>query len=272
MVSNATPASGLRAEHLSYRTPDGKRIVDDVSFKLGRGNIMAIVGPNGAGKTTLIRMIAGLAVPETGNVFIGEDRLRSMRIDERARRIAYVGQSEEPDNRLTVLQYVSLGLLPHSGYRTDDEAISKVEQALKLVGLSHLSARKLANLSGGEKQKSKIARAICQTPSILVLDEPTNHLDPQARGELLSIVANTGTTVVAALHDLPVIDSFADTVAIIAGGRLTAFGPPIDILSNEQVRRVFNVELHRFTHPHEARIIPALDIPIHHSADRPEPN
>ena len=255
----------LSAQGLSYRVRSTKgpvTLLHDISFRIDQNDILALVGPNGAGKTTLIRLIAGLEYPSSGAIFIDGQAIHSLSFIERARRIAYVGQSEEPDGRLFVEHYVGLGRLPHDGFFAAGIKTDHAARALEALGIKELSARRMDSLSGGERQKAKIARALCQQPSLLVLDEPTNHLDPSARGELLGLVASMEIPVVVALHDLTLIDAFANKVAVISNGRLTAFGAPEAALSTEHVRRVFHVDLHRFDHPIESRKIPALDIAL----------
>jgi iron complex transport system ATP-binding protein len=245
----------------SGRSP-ADALVSAISFSVGAGECVALVGPNGAGKTTLVRMIAGLASPGTGTIMIDGKSISAMSFAERARRIAYVGQSDEADGRLSVADYVALGLVPHGRLFAGDTGRDEARRACETVGLSAFADRRLDRLSGGERQRARIARAMCQKPSLLVLDEPTNHLDPQARGEQLAIVASMGIPIVAALHDLTLIDAFADKVAILADGRLRAFGPPGETLSTANVRDVFGVDMHRLKHPERDYHLPTLDIPL----------
>lgn len=255
-------AHALDVRAVSFRTPARTALVTDISFSVSQGETLAIIGPNGAGKTTLIRMIAGLAQADAGEILIGGLPLHKMSFSERARQIAYVGQSDEPDGRLTVSHYVSLGFLPHSRLFANGSATEQSQDAICVVGLEALAERRMDKLSGGERQKAKIARAICQKPALLILDEPTNHLDPHARGELLSLVAGMGISVVAALHDLTLIDAFAHKVAVIKGGKLLAFGDPQTTLSSELIQDVFQVGMYRLPHPSKDHSIPTLDIGI----------
>jgi len=251
----------------SGRSP-ADALVSDISFAVGAGECVALVGPNGAGKTTLVRMIAGLALPCAGMITIDGRSVSAMSFAERAQRIAYVGQTDEPDGRLSVADYVALGLVPHARLFAGDTGRHEAWRACEAVGLGGLAERRIDRLSGGERQRAKIARAMCQKPSLLVLDEPTNHLDPQARGEQLAIVASMGIPVIAALHDLTLIDAFADKVAILADGRLRAFGTPGETLSTANVRDVFGVDMLRLKHPERDYHLPTLDIPL----PRPIPN
>jgi iron complex transport system ATP-binding protein len=254
----------ISLEGVGYAPPGKSRLVEDIGFHVHAGEILAVVGPNGAGKTTLVRMIAGLAEPTDGDIRLWGQRFCDITPAERARRIAYVGQLEEPDTRLTTAQYVSLGHLPHTGWRGTPTPGRTMTEVIALCGLTDLAHRRIGFLSGGERQRAKLARAICQRPQLLVLDEPTNHLDPNARGALLGLVASLGITVVAALHDLTLIDTFASHVALVRGGRLEAYGHPEEVLSLANIRRVFDVGLHRLPHPSEDRHLTALDISLSH--------
>lgn len=252
----------LELREVAYRPRGADALLSDLTLHVHDGEILVIAGPNGAGKSTLIRLIAGLSEPTGGEMLLGGRPYSTVPITERARVIAYVGQSEESDDRLTVSQYVSLGQLPHHRTGGRGDSARATDEALSLADLTRFAGRRMSEISGGERQRAKIARAICQRPRILVLDEPTNHLDPLARGELLSLVSGLGITVVAALHDLTLIEAFASHVALIQGGRLVAHGHPVEVLSSERVRAVFSVDMHRMQHPLEARQISVLDIPI----------
>lgn len=267
MTANITNLPSLVASDISYELGDGTQLIKNISFNVNVGEIVAIVGPNGAGKTTLIRMIAGLTAPTTGSILLDGVVVDQMSFADRAKQIAYLGQSENVDGRLTVSQYIGLGLLPHGRLFAGNLSAEFSANALNAVGLDKFADRRMDQLSGGEMQKAKIARAICQRPKLLVLDEPTNHLDPHARGELLGLIAQMGITIVAALHDLTLIEAFADKTAMIANGRLLTFGNSVDALSSEQVRDVFGVDLHRLSHPHQDRLITTLDIPVSKNFD-----
>ena len=261
-ASLALNAVSYSAPHGPISTSTPHWLVSGISFAIQPGEIVALVGPNGAGKTTLLRLMAGLVQPSSGDLYLNGRPLKQLSSSERAKSIAYVGQSEDPDARLLVEHYVGLGSLPHQRSLSGTCHCGRVPKALSAVGLEAFAKRRMGQLSGGERQKAKIARALCQEPSLLILDEPTNHLDPYARGELLSFVASMGISVVAALHDLTLIDAFADKVAVITGGQLAAFGAPDEVLTTTTTREVFHVEMHRFTHPSDDRTLPALDVPI----------
>ncbi|MBN9233084.1 MULTISPECIES: ABC transporter ATP-binding protein [Phyllobacteriaceae] len=253
----------LQARGLCYRPETGVSLVEEVGIDLAAGERLAIIGPNGAGKTTLLRMLCGMLRPSRGTVSLEGQRLDRLSMAERARRIAVVGQSDQPDPRLSVLDYVGLGRIPHASLHGQADERDIVVDALGQTGLLPLQARAMGSLSGGERQRAQLARAIAQRPTVLFLDEPTNHLDPRARGELLEFVARLGIAVVTVLHDLPLVAPFATHVAVMDKARLRALGSPVETLTPALVREVFSIDVLRFPHPEERdRELTVFDVPI----------
>ena len=211
---------------LGFRTQGGADLLSDVTLHLHPGEILAVVGLNGAGKTTLIRLLAGLIAPTSGTISLHGRNYDTLSSAERARQIAYVGQHDDPDGRLSLHDYVALGVLPRRSFLSASEISARVDDALDQVGLTELASTRLEVLSGGERQRAKFARAICQGPQLLLLDEQNNHLDPAARGALLTAALRLGITVVTALHDLTLIDAFASHVAVLSKGEVGCVWSP----------------------------------------------
>lgn len=251
-------SAALTAQDVSRIASNGTVLLQDASFTLEEGSILAIAGPNGAGKTTLLDVLSGITDPTNGNVLLGNRSLKQMPAADRARQIAVVGQQDVPDGRLTLRDYVTLGQIPIQADRSAAEHAEALESTLDVTGLTTLADKKMGVLSGGERQRAHIARAIAQNPSILFLDEPTNHLDPDAKGRMLSLVAGLGITVIMVLHDLVLIPEFATHAALLKDTQLTKFGPANDVLTPETVRDTFGVPYLQF--PHEDRQVAALDI------------
>lgn len=250
--------SFLTATNLDYYALNGDVLLQGISFDLDEGAILAIAGPNGAGKTTLLNLLCGAETLALGDVTIGGQSLRHLSAQDRARMIAVVSQQELPDGRLLLRDYVALGQIPIRADRSAGEHAAELDRILDLTDLTKLADNRMAVLSGGERQRAHIARALAQDPSLLFLDEPTNHLDPDAKGRMLSLVAELGITVVMIVHDLVMIPEFATHVALMKSTRLTGFGPVPDVLTPERVRDTFGVDYLCFHH--EGRVIPALDI------------
>lgn len=229
----------------------GRRVVDDVTFEVREGERLALVGPNGSGKSTLLRALYRVHRPASGTVRVGGDRLWRLGPREAARRIAVVAQEGGAEHELTVM----LGRVPHQrGFGSDGPAdLDAAEHALDRVGATDLAERPFAVLSGGEKQRVLLARAIAQDSSALVLDEPTNHLDVTFQLELMQIVAELGLTTVAALHDLNLAVAYCDRVAVLREGRLVVCGKPEEVLTADLIAEVFAVRADRLAHPATGR-------------------
>ena len=260
-LSPPAAAATLQAQGLGYTTPQGKALVHSMDMQLAAGEHLAIVGPNGAGKSTLLRLLTGLLPASTGRVVLDGVPLGNLSPWERARHIAVLGQGDQADSRLRVEDYVALGCLPHRQHWTAQQLRHSVEQSMERCRLHALRRQPLAQLSGGERQRAHLARALAQTPRLLMLDEPTNHLDPRATLDLLQGVASLGITVVAVLHDLALVPEWADRVAVMQRGALIAFDTPALALSPLRVHQVFG--LHAFYLPHPVTAQPLLVMDTH---------
>jgi iron complex transport system ATP-binding protein len=236
--------------------------VADASIAAESGELVAILGPNGSGKTTLLRMLAGLAPPSTGAVRLDGAPLGRLTRREIARRLALVPQDPRVDFPFTALEVVLMGRAPHQrglglpGVR--DLAVAR--EALALVDAGALAARAIDRLSGGERQRVFVARALAQEPSVLLLDEPTTHLDlghQLAIHEVLRrLCRERGLACVTVVHDLNLAMTYADRVALLAGGRVVATGAAGDTLTPERIAAVFGVQVSVLAHP--ARGTPVL--------------
>lgn len=221
-----------------------KTIVDDVSFRVCKGEFIGIIGPNGSGKTSLISLMAGLVKPSRGSITLEGRALTDYSRREFARKVALVEQQAQTSERLTAWQAVALGRTPYLSalepWSTEDEAV--VSDILEKTGASHLRARQWHTFSGGERQRLHIARALAQQPDVLLMDEPTNHLDIQHQIGLLSLVKKQKLTVIAALHDLNHAAMFCDRIVAMQGGRIVSTGTPQSLFTTENIRRWFGVE------------------------------
>ena len=221
-----------------------RTILTDVSLDVAQGETLGLIGPNGSGKSSLLRLLAGLKRPQSGSVAIdGQDIARIPR-RALARQLAFVQQSAATDTNVSVRDVVRLGRTPHrsalGGWTPGDEAA--VTSALVRVGMEGRRAQPWQTLSGGEKQRVHIARALAQEPRILFLDEPTNHLDIQHQIGILRMVRDLDLTSIVALHDLNLAAMFCDRIVVLDAGRVVACGTPAAVLNADLLRRVFRVE------------------------------
>ncbi|CAM5272796.1 MULTISPECIES: ABC transporter ATP-binding protein [Streptomyces] len=229
----------------------GARLVHDITLHAGSGRVVGLVGPNGSGKSTLLRCAYRALRPAAGAIRLDGADLHAMDVREGARQLAALPQESATEFGFTAAEVVAMGRLPHqrgSG-RPSAADLRVCERALDRTGAAHLAERAFLSLSGGEKQRVLIARALAQEPKVLVLDEPTNHLDIAQQLELLTLVRDSGLTVLTALHDLNLAAGHCDELYVISGGRIVASGAPHDVLAPELLAEVFGVRAHRVPHP-----------------------
>jgi iron complex transport system ATP-binding protein len=223
---------------------DGYPVLRQVTCLSAAGGWLALIGPNGSGKSTLIRACAGL-VRYSGAIALDGRDLRSVRVRERARLVAYVPQEPVLPPDVTVTEYVLLGRTPHIGYFGTaggrDKAVAA--DAMERLDVSRYAARRLARLSGGERQRVVLARALAQRPRVLLLDEPTSMLDIGHEQGVLELVDGLrrvgGMTVVSALHDLTLAGQYADHLVLLDGGRVAAAGSAAEVLTADLIARVY---------------------------------
>ncbi|MFC6933233.1 ABC transporter ATP-binding protein [Actinomadura yumaensis] len=217
----------LVAEDVTVRA-GGRALVEDVSLEAARGEVVGIVGPNGAGKSTLLRTFYRARRPTSGRVLLDGEDVWRMKGRALARRLAAVLQETPGEFELTVYDVVAMGRAPYKrAFQGDDAADREViTSALAALDVANLAREPFDRLSGGEKQRVLIARALAQEPDVMVLDEPTNHLDLRHQLDALGLVRELGVTAVVALHDLNMAAAFCDRVAVLHRGRLAASGTP----------------------------------------------
>ncbi|MEU1281586.1 ABC transporter ATP-binding protein [Streptomyces sp. NPDC005805] len=248
---------------------DGRALVDRVSLRVAPGEVVGLVGPNGAGKSTLLRTVYRALRPTSGRVLLDGEDVRRMSGKGLARRLAAVLQESAGDFELSVYDVVAMGRTPHKRAFEGDDAD---DRAVVLGALAELDAADLAHapfsrLSGGEKQRVLIARALAQRAGTMVLDEPTNHLDLRHRLDTLRLVRRLGVTAVVALHDLDLAAAFCDRICVLDGGRAVASGTPAEVLTPALLAEVYRVHAEVAEHPRTGR--PQI---ILLSGDRPDPD
>lgn len=243
----------LRIESLSVDYGP-RRVLHDVTLSVQSGEILALIGPNGAGKSTLIRAASGV-IPFSGHVRTNGDTFHALTPIQRARYIAVVPQAISLPPAFTVWETVLLGRTPHLGFlghasRADEEL---ARRALERVHADSLAERRVGELSGGESQRVLLARALCQSTPILLLDEPTAHLDLQYQVSLLELVRKLvredNLAVLIALHDLNLAARYADRVALMVAGRITALGSPREVLTPELISHAYCLPVDVVEHP-----------------------
>ncbi|WP_026820106.1 ABC transporter ATP-binding protein [Arthrobacter castelli] len=219
-------------------------VLRDVSLTARNGEILGLIGPNGSGKTTLLRTLYGALTPDTGMVTFDGVDVRTISARQIARQIAVVVQEPAGDLMQTVADTVLMGRTPHRGlfarHSARDERLAV--SALERVGALHLASRGLDELSGGEKQRVLMARALVQQAQCLLLDEPTNHLDISYQHQVLQLVRELALTTVVVLHDLNLAARYCDSIVLLSAGNVHATGTPSEVLTADTVKSVYGVE------------------------------
>jgi len=267
--------TALHVDHISfsYRQPSPDSFgLRDITFTIEQGEFLSILGPNGSGKTTLLRVIDRVCLPHTGTVRIFGRDYRTLTRKEIARRIGVVPQEHPIIFPYTVREVVKMGRTPHVrglGFenKRDDDVVNN---AMELTDIAHLAENPITQLSGGDRQRVFIARALAQEPDILLLDEPNAHLDITHQLDVLhltrSLCKQRGLTVLAVFHDLNLAALFSTRILLLANGRAVALGSPREVLTQNSISTVFRtkvtVDRHPFAGVPRVTIIPSTDAPL----------
>jgi iron complex transport system ATP-binding protein len=229
---------------------DGERraVVDGVSLRLGRGEVLAILGPNGAGKTTLLYILLGILKAQSGRIWLDGRELSTCTRSEISRVVGLVPQFEHVAFEYSVEEYVLMGRAPHLGMLelpTQDDDRLAVE-ALDQLGLLALRHRSMLELSGGERQMVVLARALAQQARLLLMDEPLAHLDLSNKGRILAVIrrlSEAGVAVVFTTHEPDMVQGVAHRVLLMREGQVVASGPTEAVLTSEALSQTYGVAI-----------------------------
>jgi iron complex transport system ATP-binding protein len=237
----------MKVEARDLRVTLGPReILKGLNFVARPGQLTAVIGPNGAGKTTLLKALAGLIVPAAGAVVLDDRALSEWQRPELARALAYLPQERTVHWALNARAVVALGRLPHQPLGTGESSAdaAAVDAALAAMDATALAGRPVFEMSGGERARILIARALAQEPRALLADEPVAGLDPSHQLSLfrhLQVLAAAGRTVIVALHDLSLAARFCHSIVLVHEGRTVAAGAPPDVLTPEHLAAVYGI-------------------------------
>ena len=223
-----------------------REVLRGLDFVAHAGEMTAVIGPNGAGKTTLLKALAGLVVPSAGTVSLRGSALAGWLPRARARALAYLPQERITHWALSARAVVALGRLPHQPMGASESPADRraIDAALAAMDISHLAERPVSQMSGGERTRVLIARALAQEPAALLADEPVAGLDPAHQLGLfghLTTLALAGRTVVVALHDLSLAARFCHRIVLLQAGRGVATGAAEEVLTREHLAGVYGI-------------------------------
>ena len=234
-------------------------VVQDVSFTLESGKIIALLGANGAGKTTLLKALNGSLPIAQGSILLDEYHLKDFSRREIAQRIAVIAQETETKFPVSVLEFVLAGRFAHGtafGWETEKDLQIAIE-CLELCDLVNYESRQMNQLSGGERQRVVLARALATQAKILLLDEPTANLDLAHQALMFRLVrercATCDSSAIVITHDLNIASEFADEIILLKNGAILAKGAPEKVLTEENLNEVFNVKVLLDVNPHSGK-------------------
>jgi iron complex transport system ATP-binding protein len=234
----------IRAEGVELAL-GGSDVLDGVDLRVGEGEFVGLVGPNGAGKTTLLRCINGVLEPDSGAVTVDGRRVGETPADAVSRLVATVPQDGSVAFDFPVERVVEMGRTPHRSRLDWSDGSDAVERAMERTGVATFRDRDVGSLSGGERRRVLLARALAQETPALLLDEPTASLDIDHQVRMLGLVADLvaeGRTALAAIHDLELAARFCDRVCLLARGEIRAAGPPAEVLTADALEAVFGTD------------------------------
>lgn len=253
----------LEVENLKFGY--GKNLVlDEISFKVRKGEFISIIGPNGSGKSTLLKILNHIYIPWEGKVSMEGNNINHLNKKKLAKKIALVAQDTRIDYEFTVEDIVLMGRHPHKKRFQKDNIrdYDIVRESLEMTNTVDLKNRIVTEISGGEMQRVMIARALAQRPSIILLDEPTSHLDINHQMEILKLLKEmnrkNGTTIILVIHDINLGIRYSDQIIMLNKGKLIGMGNSQKIITRNNIKSVYDINtvIENNQHTNSLHIIP----------------
>lgn len=224
-------------------------VLQDVSFQVRKGEFVGVIGPNGSGKTTLLKILYRLLSPQQGEVFFDRLSLKKMSRGEIAKKIAVVAQETYPAFPFRAIEMVLMGRSPYLGHLMFESPkdLEIAKKAMEWTETLPISQRPIDELSGGERKRVYIARALAQEPEMILLDEPTSNLDIHHQVEFLDLVLSLnrekGLTILMASHDLNLASEYCDRLIFLQNGKIYKMGSPEEVMTRENIEKVYGCEV-----------------------------
>lgn len=235
----------LKIENLTYAI-ENNFISDNINISFKENTFTGVIGPNGSGKSTLLKQIYRVLKPTKGKIYLKNFDIEKISSKEIAKQMAVLPQENQSDFDYTVREIILMGRFPYHSIFCGDHDLEKdvelMKKYLNIVGLTEQENQPFKTLSGGEKQRVLLARALVQEGNLLILDEVTNHLDIGYQYKVLEILKNLNMTIISAIHDLNLAMKFCDYVVLIDKGRVIMEGKPKDIITTENLKNIFKID------------------------------
>jgi iron complex transport system ATP-binding protein len=224
-------------------------VLQDVSFRVEKGEFVGVIGPNGSGKTTLLKILYRLLSPQKGEILFELVPMRKMDRNDIAKRVAVVAQETQLLFPFSVLETVLMGRSPYLGHLMfeSEKDLEIAKKAMEWTKVFPFSERPMDELSGGERKRVFIARALAQEPEVILLDEPTANLDIHHQIDFLDLILTLnrerGLTIVMASHDMNIASEFCDRLILLQDGRIYKMGTPDEVITQENIESVYGCEV-----------------------------
>jgi iron complex transport system ATP-binding protein len=238
----------IEANSISFRYHEDW-VLQDVSFRVEKGEFVGVIGPNGSGKTTLLKILYRLLSPQKGEILFELVPMRKMNRNDIAKRIAVVAQETQLLFPFSVLETVLMGRSPYLGHLMfeSEKDLEIAKKAMEWTKVFPFSERPMDELSGGERKRVFIARALAQEPEVILLDEPTANLDIHHQIDFLDLILTLnrerGLTIVMASHDMNIASEFCDRLILLQDGRIYKMGTPDEVITQENIESVYGCEV-----------------------------
>ncbi|MGQ9645737.1 MAG: ABC transporter ATP-binding protein [Thermodesulfobacteriota bacterium] len=224
-------------------------VLHEVSFQVKKGDFVGVIGPNGSGKSTLLKMLYRLLTPQRGEILFNRISLKKMGRNEIAKKIAVVAQEVYPAFPFRVIEMVLMGRSPYLGHLMfeSQKDLEIARRAMEWTEILPLADRSIDELSGGERKRVFIARALAQEPEVILLDEPTANLDIHHQAEFLDLILSLnrekGLTILMASHDLNLASEYCDRLIFLQNGKIYKMGTPEEVMTRENIEKVYGCEV-----------------------------
>jgi iron complex transport system ATP-binding protein len=270
MTPQSVREPAYEVDGLGFAYRHGAQVLEHVTCQVRSGEILGVIGPNGSGKTSLLKLLARVLRPQAGVLRLFGKELSGLSQDHVARTVALVPQESQLLFPFTITEMVLMGRFPHQRSRgwagfgwEGDEDVALARDAMREMDVLHLANRLITDVSGGERQRAIIARALTQEPRVLLLDEPTAFLDLQHQLEICAILRRLneerGLTIILVSHDLNLASQYCDRLLLLDGGRIFRMGPPEDVIRPDLLETVYRCRVLVDRHPQSG--LPRVTLP-----------
>ncbi len=236
----------VEVTNLSFRY-ETREVLHNINCSIRRGEILCVIGPNGSGKSTLVKTVAGILTQQSGDITINGRSSNLLSGYQRAKILGYVPQDFSYLTSVTVLELILLGRRPHVTWTLSETDLEIVSRSMEQLGITGMASKNITELSGGERQKVFIARALAQEPDLFLFDEPTSALDIRHQIEVFAMMKELtekqNRSVLVVVHDLNFAYHYADQVLLMDNGRIIAAGPPDTVMTPEMIESVYHVPM-----------------------------